>query len=86
MDVNPTANDGTIHTLDSLMAEVEHSNDDQKDLLLEHLNAAKMYLIGSMPTEYQYSLHSAKEVADELADSALQKRVKEQIDGLDPHA
>jgi hypothetical protein len=84
--VNPTIIDSAVNTLDSIVVEVEGTSDYQKDVLLEHLHAAKIYLMGSMPKEYLYSLNAAKQVAAELADPALQKRVKQQIEDLSPWA
>jgi len=65
--------------LDYLIAQVR---DGQNDLLLEHLQSARAYLLGAMPVEYEFSLHTAKETAAGLTDSSLKSLVLRELTAL----
>ena len=41
-----------LERLDHLIGEVKHAQGAQTDLLLEHLQGARIYLLGEMPDEY----------------------------------
>src|SRR5438552_18744476 len=68
--------------LDHLIAEIAHVRDRQADLLLEHLQSARVYLLGAMPDEYEFSLVAAKDLAAELTDADMQKLVMQEVTGL----
>jgi hypothetical protein len=48
-------------------------------LLREHLESARVYLIGLMPTEYALSLKMAEESLDCVSDTNLRNRIEEFI-------
>lgn len=66
--------------IDHLIHKVTQLSDGQKDLLLEHLQGARTYLLGAMPDEYELNLGAAKEAAAGMTDASLQNLViKEMI-------
>src|SRR6266478_6711031 len=65
--------------LDYLITRVR---DGQNDLLLEHLQSARAYLLGAMADEYEFSLHTAKETAAGLTDSSLKSLVLRELTAL----
>ena len=82
--------DQDLATLAALIAELGGSNKAGKqsgspcDLLLEHLDAARRNLLGSMPGEYRMSLQQAKDalpcIADKSTRSEVQQRLKNLLD------
>ena len=68
--------------LDYLIVEVTPLRDSQNDLLLEHLQSARVYLLGAMPDEYEFSLGAAKETAAWLTDPTLQSLVTREVTAL----
>ena len=60
--------------LDALLTALGHETETECELLREHLESARTYLIGSMPAEYQLSLEMASEVLDCIADENLRRR------------
>ena len=71
-----------LATLDHLMANVAQFHDDPSNLLREHLQSARVYLLGGMPEEYGFSLATAKETAAELTDATEQGLVSREVDAL----
>ena len=65
--------------LDYLIMQLRYGQD---DLLLEHLQSARIYLLGAMPEEYEFSLHRAKETAGGLTDLSLKRLVLLELTGL----
>ena len=61
--------------LDHLIAEVKHSQDSRTELLLEHLQSARTYLLGAMHDEYRFSLMEAYQIAPQAGDPALERAV-----------
>jgi hypothetical protein len=86
--------DKDLKCLDELVADLGGSNDAGTrsrgpcDLLLEHLQAARRNLLGSMPGEYSLSLQQAKEsvacISDKSARTAIKKRLRSLIDSEVP--
>ena len=68
--------------LDHLIHEVTQLSDGQKDLLLEHLQGARTYLLGAMPDEYELNLGAAKEAAAGITDARLQSLVIQEVTAL----
>lgn len=62
-----------------MIAGVGGSNDAACDLLLEHLQAARRYLLGSMPGEYNFSLQQARKSVAFIPDETARTDLKEQI-------
>lgn len=52
------------------------------DLLLEHLEAARRDLLGSMPGEYRLSLQQAKESAACIRDNSERTDIKKRLQSL----
>jgi hypothetical protein len=72
--------DSDLAHLDSLISELGHGGDNE--LLLEHLQSARTYLLGAMPGEYALSLDFASEAAQDVHDASLRGRVREEITSL----
>src|SRR5262245_7292471 len=72
--------------LDQLIAEVSACNDPQSELLQEHLQSARTYLLGAMPEEYEFSLLAAKGTAAELKNTDFRAASIAQIAHLLDHA
>lgn len=71
-----------LQCLDELIADLGGSNDAGRrsrspcDLLLEHLQAARRNLLGSMPREYSLSLMQAKESVACILNKSARTKVK----------
>lgn len=71
--------------IDRLITEIAQSHDVQTDLLVEHLQSARVYLLGAMPDEYEFSLVAAKNVAAELSDTSMRDAVTRELADLLDH-
>ena len=71
--------------IDRLIAEVAKSHDVQTDLLVEHLQSARIYLLGAMPDEYEFSLVAAKNVAAALSDTNVKDALTRELAVLLDH-
>jgi hypothetical protein len=71
--------------IDRLIAELAQSRDVQTDLLVEHLQSARVYLLGAMPDEYEFSLVAAKNVAAELSSTSMRDAVTRELATLLEH-
>jgi len=65
--------------LDHLIDEVKHAQGTQTDLLLEHLQGARIYLLGAMPEEYEFSLLEARRLAPQATNFAVQKAIEQDV-------
>lgn len=80
--------DKDLVCLDELIAEFGGSNDAEMqsrgpcDLLLEHLQAARRDLLGSMPGEYSLSLGQAKESTACISGKSARTRTKKTLQSL----
>jgi hypothetical protein len=63
--------------LDELLEELGQASESQCELLREHLESARIYLVGSMPAEYALTLRLAGEAANCITDRNLRARVEE---------
>ena len=72
--------DVDLARLDSLISELDHVGDNE--LLLEHLQSARTYLLGAMPAECALSLDFAGAAAQEVRDASLRNRIQEEIKSL----
>jgi hypothetical protein len=68
--------------LDHLISEVKHAQGSQTDLLLEHLEGARIYLLGAMPDEYEFSLCEARRLASQASSFAAQKAIEQDVGAL----
>src|SRR6266566_808063 len=65
--------------LDHLISEVKHAQGGQTNLLLEHLQGARIYLLGAMPDEYEFSLYEARRLAQQATSFAVQKAIEQDV-------
>ncbi len=56
--------------LDQLIAGLDVSLDTPQGLMREHLTAARSYLIGAMPEEYEMTLQMAKQYLSQIRGGA----------------
>jgi hypothetical protein len=68
--------------LTDLIQELRDSNQNQRDLLIEHLESARICVLGGMPEECRLSLELAGDVCNTLQDESLHKRAKALIQDL----
>lgn len=68
-----------VTRLDRLLDEL--GTEAQYELLHEHLESARVYLLGLMPAEYALSLKMAEESLDCVTDSGLRNRIEQFIHG-----
>ncbi len=69
--------DEDLKILDEMIADLGGSSDVPAcDLLLEHLQAARRYLLGSMPGEYSLCLRQANESVVFIPDKAAGTKQK----------
>ena len=80
--------DQDLKCLDELIADLGGSSDVGRqsggscDLLLEHLQAARWNLLGSMPGEYRLSLQLAKESLACISDRSARAKTRERLVSL----
>jgi hypothetical protein len=68
-----------IARLDGLLDELRKKT--QCELLREHLESARVYLVGLIPEEYAFSLKMAEEALNCLSDHDLRERIEDFIHG-----
>jgi hypothetical protein len=71
-----------LATLNHLIANVATVQNDSSWRLREHLQSARVYLLGAMPDEYEFSLAAAKEAAADLADLTQRNLVRRDVAAL----
>jgi len=81
--------DEDLKILDEMIADLAGSSDAATfDLLLEHLQAARRYLLGSMPGEYSLCLQQAREslacIPERVAGTETKKILRYLIDSEVP--
>jgi hypothetical protein len=62
--------------LDGFLSELAKETEAQCELLREHLEAARDYLVGAMPAEYRFNLKLAGETLDGVEDKDLRDRLR----------
>jgi hypothetical protein len=67
--------------LDALLDQLSNETEAQCELLREHLESARVYLAGLMPSEYAVSLKLASESLNCVNDQALRARIEHFIQG-----
>jgi hypothetical protein len=65
-----------IARLDGLVDELRKETDTQCEVLREHLESARVYLVGLMPAEYAFSLKMAEDALNSVSDPNLRKRIQ----------
>lgn len=71
------SSDSRLPQLEALIGDLTGEEDTPNALLREHLEAARSFLLGSMPTEYQFSLGLADGLLSEIKDQDLRTRLEE---------
>lgn len=64
-----------VDNLDGLLRDLGTESHTPTDLMREHLEQARFYLIGSMPQEYRLTLDLAKQLLPDIQDKNLHSRV-----------
>ena len=72
-----------IFQLDGLLEAISKEGGAQCEPLLEHLESARIYLVGLMPAEYALSLQLAGEALDCISDVNLRARIENFIHGTE---
>jgi hypothetical protein len=67
--------------LDRLLEDLSKETGARCESLREHLESARFYLIGLMPTEYAISLQMAGEALNSVTDSDLRARIESFVRG-----
>lgn len=67
--------------LDELVEDLGKETEAQCELLREHLESARVYLVGLMPTEYAFSLQMAGEALNCVSNPDLRSRIEKFIHG-----
>ncbi len=70
-----------IARLDGLLDELGKETEAQCEVLREHLENARVSLVGLTPTEYAFSLKMAEELLNCVSDHNLRKRIQDFIRG-----
>jgi hypothetical protein len=77
----PSASVAEVATarLDHLIEKVRQSGDGNTDLLLEHLQSSRTYLLGAMPDEYEFSLITARELTPQVTNPDLRSSITQEL-------
>jgi hypothetical protein len=71
--------EGAMARLDHLVEKVRQSGDGNTELLLEHLQSSRTYLLGAMPDEYEFSLITARELVPQVANHDLRSSIAQEF-------
>jgi hypothetical protein len=71
-----------VTQLDRVINDVSDPRETQCDLLREHLESARNYVLGNMEEEYQLSLRLALEAVDCVVDPEVRHRANETLSAL----
>lgn len=74
--------DTELHELDQLIDTVSQPVNSQCELLREHLQSARTYLLGQMTEEYVFTLRLADQVVNCMAQEEQRRRASEAIHHL----
>jgi hypothetical protein len=77
---NPAVTETDLARLDEMIAALERFRD--VDLMKEHLQAARQYLLGAMPEEYLLNLEWARQALDTVPDDETRSHVDDTITKL----
>ena len=72
----------TLSRLDGALNELADPDESQCELLREHLEAARINLLGEMPEEYTLNLRLASNALNCIADRERRKRLQELLGDL----
>jgi len=65
--------------LDEILENLGSEHEAQCELLREHLESARTYLVGAMPAEFELSLKMAKETLNCVSNAELRSRIEDFI-------
>jgi len=65
---------GDAARLEELVQDLQ-GRDGAYSLMREHLEAARVYLVGSMPREYEFSLKLVEELLPDIGDKTVHDRI-----------
>jgi hypothetical protein len=80
--LGPAQRDADLQRLDEVIADLGHSQENRDDLLIQHLQSARTYLLGAMPEEYAFGLRSACENLSLVRDEPSRRRVGDNLSSL----
>lgn len=80
--LGPAQRDADLECLDELIKELGRSQENPDDLLIQHLQSARSYLLGAMPEEYALSLRNAKESLSGVPDESARRRLGDKLSTL----
>jgi hypothetical protein len=80
--LGPAQRDADLQRLDELIKELGHSQENPDDLLIQHLQSARSYLLGAMPEEYALSLRNAKESLSVVRDDPSRRQLEDTLSNL----
>src|SRR5438477_4849981 len=80
--LGPAQRDTDLQRLDEWIAALGHSQENRDDLLIQHLQSARAYLLGAMPEEYALSLQNARESLSLVRDEGARRRLEETLSTL----
>jgi hypothetical protein len=80
--LGPTQIDADLQRLDELLAALGHSQENRDDLLIEHLQRARTYLLGAMPEEYALSLQNARDNLSLVRGETTRQRLESALSSL----
>jgi hypothetical protein len=72
-----TTEPAELKRLDEFIAEIDEAANPASDLLREHLESARICLLGSMPVEYWCDLKLAREWLNRIPDKDLRGRLEQ---------
>jgi len=82
--MSQTTESSELTLLDELLSELAAETEAHCDLLREHLETARQYLVGAMPAEYRLNLKLAREILNCISDENLRFKmdrfIQRQID------
>ena len=71
------SSDPNLANIEQLIGDLNGEDDTPNALMREHLEAARFYLLGSMPAEYHFSLWLSESILSEIKDKDLRARLEE---------
>lgn len=74
-----------IARIEALLRDLHGESDTVTGLMREHLEAARFYLLGSMPHEYGHTLRLARDLSGDIEDKNLQSRVTDFLRSQDAY-
>jgi hypothetical protein len=75
-----------VARIEALIQDLDYEPDMPNCLMREHLEAARYYLLGSMPEEFSLTVKLAMELLPEIADKQLRQRIAAFLEGHQEHA